>query len=71
MNDEIPMPVPYAPEITDAQWTNATKTLIRATIDGVECFVPIDEGNRHYRAILASGITIADPEVTNDSEPKK
>ena len=26
---------------------------IQATIDGQELFVPIDEGNRHYKAILA------------------
>ena len=26
---------------------------IQATIDGEELFVPIDEGNRHYKAILA------------------
>ena len=26
---------------------------IKATIDGQELFVPIDEGNRHYKAILA------------------
>jgi hypothetical protein len=28
-------------------------TTIKATIDGQELFVPIDEGNRHYKAILA------------------
>jgi len=28
-------------------------TTIKATIDGQELFVPIAEGNRHYKAILA------------------
>tara|TARA_Y100000004_G_scaffold128806_1_gene145138 strand:+ start:1125 stop:1316 length:192 start_codon:yes stop_codon:yes gene_type:complete len=26
---------------------------IKATIDGVEMFVPLDPNNRHYKAILA------------------
>ena len=36
---------------------------VDATIDGTEMFVPIDEANRHYRAILdwvAKGGTIVD-----------
>lgn len=49
-------------------WKDGTvqskKIGIDATIDGVEMFVPIDEKNRHYQAILewiAAGNTITDP----------
>jgi hypothetical protein len=31
---------------------SGTNTSIRATIDGVELFVPIDPANRHYAEIL-------------------
>ena len=37
---------------------------IKATIDGVECFVPLDEGNVHYaeikRQVDAGELTIED-----------
>lgn len=39
---------------------------IKATIDGVEMFVPLDGGNRHYRAIMeaveAGELVIEDPD---------
>jgi len=39
-------------------------TSVKATIDGVESWVPMDEGNRHYaeilRQIAAGELTIAD-----------
>lgn len=53
--------------ITSAQYTlsgdGVTKSAIRATIDGVEMHVPLNEDNRHYAAILewvADGNTIAE-----------
>ena len=42
--------------ITAAQYirgAEGTNEIIKTTIDGEELFVPIDEGNRHYKAILA------------------
>ena len=44
--------------ITDAQYIDASytssgePTIIRATIDGEEVFVPIIESNRHYKEIM-------------------
>jgi hypothetical protein len=53
--------------ITSAQYTRdfeGNNSGIRATIDGQELFVPIDEANRHYAAILrqveAGTLTIQD-----------
>lgn len=44
--------------------TNEEITLIKATIDGVEMFVPIDPANSHYAAIMemvnAGTLTIAE-----------
>jgi len=39
--------------VTKAQYvTNeGTNSSIKATIDGVEMFVPLDPANRHYQAI--------------------
>ena len=41
-----------------------TNVCIKATIDGVVCFVPIDEGNTHYaeikRQVDAGELTIED-----------
>jgi len=42
--------------ITAAQYIlgrDGENSMIKATIDGQELFVPIAEGNRHYKAILA------------------
>jgi len=43
--------------ITSAQYVDpygdGEHSGIKATIDGQELFVPIAEGNRHYKAILA------------------
>ena len=54
-------------KITSAQFTTdfeGNNALIRAAIDGQELFVPIDEANRHYAAILrqvaAGTLTIQD-----------
>ena len=38
--------------ITLAQYTEEDKTVIKATIDGTEMFVPNDPDNRHYAEIL-------------------
>ena len=41
--------------ITSAQYTTpegVTHRNIKATIDGQECFVPLDPSNRHYAEIL-------------------
>ena len=38
--------------ITSAQYTTTEKTIIKATIDGTEMFVPLDPANRHYAEIL-------------------
>jgi hypothetical protein len=53
--------------ITSAQYTRdfeGNNSGIQATIDGQELFVPIDEANRHYAAILrqveAGTLTIQD-----------
>jgi len=42
-------------ELTDSN------NLIKATIDGVEMFVPLDTGNRHYAEILKQ---VADGDIT-------
>ena len=38
-------------DITSAQYTTEEKTVIKATIDGTEMFVPLDPNNRHYDEI--------------------
>jgi hypothetical protein len=48
--------------VTSAKYGNENKTMIDATIDGQEMFVPLDPANRHYAAILEwvdAGNTIA------------
>ena len=50
--------ITFAQYLTDM---NGDNTSIRATIDGLVMFVPIDPNNRHYAAILewvAEGNTI-------------
>lgn len=52
--------------ITAAQYVQQdnVNTMVKATIDGTEIFVPIDTGNRHYdeimRQVAAGTLTIAD-----------
>ena len=53
--------------ITSAQYQtdiDDTPSIIQATIDGTEMFVPLDPANRHYAEILrqvdAGELTIAD-----------
>ena len=53
--------------ITSAQYANdrnGNQDGIKATIDGVEMFVPLDPANRHYAEIMrqvdAGDLTIAD-----------
>lgn len=54
--------------ITSAQYTQlefeSSPSGIKATIDGIDMFVPISEGNRHYdeimRQVNAGELTIAD-----------
>lgn len=54
-------------QISNAQYIadmDGNNTTIVATIDGVEVFVPLSQGNRHYAEILrqvaAGDLTIAD-----------
>ena len=54
-------------QISNAQYIedmDGNNTTILATIDGVEVFVPLSQGNRHYAEILrqvdAGELTIAD-----------
>lgn len=55
-------------KITEAQYVSdalsANTGIIRATIDGQELFVPLDEANRHYAEIMrqveAGTLTIAE-----------
>jgi len=53
--------------VTNAKYIDTQNTgvnqSIKATIDGTEMFVPLDENNRHYQAIqewVAEGNTIAE-----------
>ena len=50
--------------ITSAQYTDNDNAVIKATIDGVEMFVPLDPANRHYaeimRQVAAGTLTIQD-----------
>ena len=53
--------------ITSAQYyndMNDNQSGIKATIDGVEMFIPLDPANRHYaeimRQVAAGTLTIAD-----------
>ena len=54
--------------ITSAQYKQdeqGNNSIIKATIDSTEMFVPLDPANRHYAAILkwvAEGNTIQDAE---------
>ena len=57
--------------ITSAQYRNdtlsdATNVNIKATIDGIEMFVPLDPSNRHYAEIMrqvdAGTLTIQEAE---------
>ena len=38
--------------IKTAQYLDSNKALIKAIIDDVECYVPLDPDNRHYAEIL-------------------
>lgn len=57
-------------DITNAQYVKDfyedTVSAVRAEVDGVECFIPIDENNRHYdelmRLVDAGELTIAPAE---------
>ena len=57
------MEITQAKYITDPEFPDEV-SCIKATIDGVEMFIPINPANRHYAEILrqvASGtLTIAD-----------
>ena len=52
--------------ITNPQYTtdgidNDVNSNVKVTIDGVEMFVPLDTGNRHYAEILKQ---VADGDIT-------
>lgn len=40
-------------EITSAQYVDSTNTVVKATVDGTEMFVPPDPANRHFVAVTA------------------
>ncbi len=45
-----------------AQYTDASRTLIAATgADGTVRFIPVDELNADYRALVDAGVTISPP----------
>ena len=50
--------------ITSAQYTDSENLMIKATIEGVTLFVPLDPANSHYAEILrqvaAGTLTIQD-----------
>ena len=52
--------------ITNVRYTDATNKRLKATIDGVETFVPCKLANRHYAEIMrqveAGTLTIQDAE---------
>jgi len=54
--------ITYAQYVNDSMSNNASG--IKATIDGVEMFVPLDPANRHYAEIMrqveAGELTIQD-----------
>ncbi|MDX2265457.1 MAG: hypothetical protein NW215_10855 [Hyphomicrobiales bacterium] len=45
-----------------ARWADSERGSLIAMIDGVTMCVPAEGGNRHYDAILASGVEIAEAE---------
>ena len=58
-------------DIQNAKFTNAAHTNISATVDGEEKSIPAIVGNRHYREIVAQGITPANyitPSDLTDAE---
>jgi hypothetical protein len=59
-------------QIINAQWTNATRTMVRAEINGALSFIPADPtGNAHFAHLLAMGEgVIADPEPAAPSDPE-
>jgi hypothetical protein len=56
--------------ISNSSYTDETNNHIKATIDGIEVVVPVDNANRHYQAIVNSGVSIAAyvaPDITIDA----
>jgi len=55
--------------VTSVQYvqTDGINTSLKATIDGVEMFVPLSQGNRHYAEIMrqveAGELTIQDADT--------
>ncbi len=43
----------------NAQFTDLGSTTIRTMVGDVELHIPADPSNRHYRKLVASGVTIA------------
>jgi len=56
--------ITYAQYVNDSMSDNASG--IKATIDGIEMFVPLDPANRHYAEIMrqveAGELTVAEAE---------
>ena len=56
--------------LTNVKYSNAEKTSISATENGVLLSIPVSAGNKEYDAIVAEELTIADyvaPDETMDS----
>jgi hypothetical protein len=51
-------------EVESPTWMDGTEQCLSVTIDGIQCAVPSDTGNKEYRAVLAwaeiDGNVIAD-----------
>ncbi len=48
--------------IETAQYADVTRSVVQvAYADGSTRFVPVDERNADYRALVASGVTISPP----------
>ena len=60
--------------LTNVKYSNAEKTSISATENGVLLSIPVSAGNTEYDAIIAEELTIADyvaPDETMDSIREK
>lgn len=44
--------------ITNAQYTDETGAAIKAEVNGIVMFIPVDEQNRHYKHILDNQINV-------------
>lgn len=50
-------------EFEEVRYMNEEKTIVFMKLDGVPIIVPVDPENRHYAALISSGVQIAEPIV--------